>query len=607
VFTEEPPWRHSFHPEEHDTFTRFDVSSVDEEEDEEEEVEEEQNLYYPEQFDFDREQHEKVEEYEDARDVSGHKDCSTKPCQGGGTCEAHDGTFTCYCTDGRGGRLCQNSLVGPSLRVPSFSGNSYLELDTLRHAEHKTSLYMEFRSTRSDGQLLYIEQEASRGKVGAGGRDFLSLSVLQGFVEFRYNLGSGPAILRSLRKIIPGQWHSVSVKRWHQDSILVLDNDPEVLGSVGGELKSLDLTSSTFIGWVPPLLEQAPANIGTSKGLVGCIRKVKLGHRTVRFHFELEPSFRTGSQVTECQEEGCLAVTCYNQGWCEERDGHAVCQCPAPYSGPQCEQATELPQIISGGDVSRSVDPKVGGGDFGVSRDDLDDREEEPAWVPDCPQGDCHVPDFSRHSFLELPSLTNVAKYADIEVWFLTRALDGLLLYNGGKPSGGGDFISLNLVAGLLQLTYDLGSGLARIVSQRQVTLNTWHKVRFIRSGLEASLQVNSEPVVRGSSPPPMTSLNLGQPLMLGGYRHLYAVNAESGVVTGLDGAIQRLVVNGDAWTNIASRADDAMAMGTYQGPPCQNNPCRNGGTCVAHFRRLICVCRQGWRGRHCRQRDVLG
>ena len=33
------------------------------------------------------------------------------------------------------------------------------------------------------------------------------------------------------------------------------------------------------------------------------------------------------------------------------------------------------------------------------------------------------------------------------KVWFLTRALDGLLLYNGGKPSGGGDFISLNLVS----------------------------------------------------------------------------------------------------------------------------------------------------------------
>ena len=48
------------------------------------------------------------------------------------------------------------------------------------------------------------------------GRDFLSVSIVNGFVEFRYNLGSGPAVLRSLKKVILGMWHSVSVKRWHQ-------------------------------------------------------------------------------------------------------------------------------------------------------------------------------------------------------------------------------------------------------------------------------------------------------------------------------------------------------------------------------------------------------
>ena len=50
------------------------------------------------------------------------------------------------------------------------------------------------------------------------GRDFLSVSIVNGFVEFRYNLGSGPAVLRSLKKVILGMWHSVSVKRWHQVS-----------------------------------------------------------------------------------------------------------------------------------------------------------------------------------------------------------------------------------------------------------------------------------------------------------------------------------------------------------------------------------------------------
>ena len=34
-----------------------------------------------------------------------------------------------------------------------------------RYAKHKMSVYMEFWSTWSDGQLLYIEQEASRGNV----------------------------------------------------------------------------------------------------------------------------------------------------------------------------------------------------------------------------------------------------------------------------------------------------------------------------------------------------------------------------------------------------------------------------------------------------------
>lgn len=53
----------------------------------------------------------------------------------------------------------------------------------------------------------------------------------------------------------------------------------------------------------------------------------------------------------------------------------------------------------------------------------------------------------------------------------------------------------------------------------RTITLNTWHKVRIIRNGLEGSLQLDSEPFVSGRSPAPMTSLNLGEPLYLGGFR----------------------------------------------------------------------------------------
>ena len=42
-----------------------------------------------------------------------------------------------------------------------------------------------------------------------------------------------------------------------------------------------------------------------------------------------------------------------------------------------------------------------------------------------------------------------------------------MLLYNGGQSSGSGDFISVNIVNGFLVLSYDLGSGVARISSLR--------------------------------------------------------------------------------------------------------------------------------------------
>ena len=53
----------------------------------------------------------------------------------------------------------------------------------------------------------------------------------------------------------------------------------------------------------------------------------------------------------------------------------------------------------------------------------------------------------------------------------------------------------------------------------RPITLNTWHKVRVIRTGLEGSLQLDSDPFVTGRTPAPMTSLNLGEPLYIGGLR----------------------------------------------------------------------------------------
>ena len=73
------------------------------------------------------------------------------------------------------------------------------------------------------------------------------------------------------------------------------------------------------------------------------------------------------------------------------------------------------------------------------------------------------VPDFSGKSFLEYPTLQNVGKAFAIEVWFLPRANDGVLLYNG-QIGERRDFIAINLKKGHVEFTYNLGSGPAHLV-----------------------------------------------------------------------------------------------------------------------------------------------
>lgn len=73
------------------------------------------------------------------------------------------------------------------------------------------------------------------------------------------------------------------------------------------------------------------------------------------------------------------------------------------------------------------------------------------------------IPDFDGDAYLELPTLENVGMSFALEIWFLTRSPDGVLLYNG-QMGGGGDFIALNLRNGHLEFSYNLGSGLATLV-----------------------------------------------------------------------------------------------------------------------------------------------
>lgn len=110
--------------------------------------------------------------------------CSSEPCMNSGTCiDLPEVTFTCICEPQFTGDLCQHSIPLPDLvryiETPSFDGRSYIRLKPLK-AYHKLNIDVQFKTFSENGILLYDQQNAD------GSGDFVSLALVNGYIEFRY-------------------------------------------------------------------------------------------------------------------------------------------------------------------------------------------------------------------------------------------------------------------------------------------------------------------------------------------------------------------------------------------------------------------------------------
>ena len=83
----------------------------------------------------------------------------------------------------------------------------------------------------------------SQSKDGQG--DFASIAIKDGRVEFRFDTGSGPAILRSGVPINAGEWYTILVERKLREGKLEVQDKSKVLrfiiplkpsGDIGNDL-----------------------------------------------------------------------------------------------------------------------------------------------------------------------------------------------------------------------------------------------------------------------------------------------------------------------------------------------------------------------------------
>lgn len=74
------------------------------------------------------------------------------------------------------------------------------------------------------------------------------------------------------------------------------------------------------------------------------------------------------------------------------------------------------------------------------------------------------VPSFNGSSYLRYPGLgSSVLSWLDIQVTLKPTSEDGVILYNGHRTDGVGDFMAIYIHGGHLEFTFDLGTGAATI------------------------------------------------------------------------------------------------------------------------------------------------
>ncbi|KAG7481508.1 hypothetical protein MATL_G00067440 [Megalops atlanticus] len=445
--------------------------------------------------------------------------CEDVTCANGGMCFANraDG-FICLCPLGFRGPLCQESFL---LSLPSFNETrmSYTSAPWPQSSKQYLS-FMEFEITFQpalpDGTLLYSED--------TGSRDFLSITLVGGYLEFRFDCGSGAAVIRSEEPIEMDTWHELRVSRTAKNGILQVDSQRPTEGMAEGAFTQIKCSTPLYIGGVPDY-DNTKSSAGVLRPFSGNIQKVLLNDRTI----QLTADTAQGVNV-ENSLHPCVARPCANGGTCRPKWDEYECDCPLGYDGRHCQkecgnyclntvtEAIEIPQFIGRSYLiydNRDILKRVTG------------------------------------------SRTNVF------MRFKSTAKDGLLLWRGDSPMRpNSDFLSLGLQDGALIFSYNLGSGVGTVMVNGTFSDGRWHRVKAVRDGQSGKLTVDDYGAKTSKSPGKMRQLNTNGVLYVGGMKEI-VLHTNRQYMRGLVGCISHFTLSTDYHIALVEDAADGKNINT--------------------------------------------
>uniref|UniRef100_A0A8C9SB15 Neurexin 2 n=1 Tax=Scleropages formosus TaxID=113540 RepID=A0A8C9SB15_SCLFO len=321
---------------------------------------------------------------------------------------------------------------------------SYLALATLQ-AYASMHLFFQFKTTTSDGLLLFNSGDGS---------DFIVVELVKGYVHYVFDLGNGPSLMKgnSDKQLNDNQWHNVVVSR-DANNVHTLKIDSRTVTQHSNGARNLDLKGELYIGGVPKsMYNSLPKLIASRDGYQGCLASVDLNGRLP--DLIADALHRVGQVERGCDGPSttCTEDSCYNQGVCLQQWEGFSCDCTmTSYGGSFCSDPGTTYIFGRGGALITYT------------------------WPPN-----------------DRPS-TRADRLA---LGFSTQLREAVLV-RVESASGLGDYLELHIERGKIGVIFNVGTDDITI-DEHAVTVSDgkYHVVRFTRSGGNATLQVDNQPVI---------------------------------------------------------------------------------------------------------------
>ncbi|XP_021324529.1 neurexin-2-beta isoform X12 [Danio rerio] len=344
---------------------------------------------------------------------------------------------------------------------------SYVALSTLQ-AYASMHLFFQFKTTSPDGLILFNSGDGS---------DFIVIELVKGYIHYVFDLGNGPSLMKgnSDKPLNDNQWHNVMVSR-DDSNVHTLKIDSRTVTQHSNGARNLDLKGELYIGGVgKSMYNSLPKLIASRDGYQGCLASVDLNGRLSDL---IADALHRVGQVERGCEAGpgttCTEDSCSNQGVCLQQWEGFTCDCTmTTYGGPLCSDPGTTYIFGRGGALITYT------------------------WAPN-----------------DRPS-TRADRLA---VGFSTQQSDAILV-QVESSQGLGDYLQLHIEQGKVGVIFNVGTDDITI-DEPAVTVNDgkYHVVRFTRSGGNATLQVDNQPVIeRFPSGRQLTIFNSQAAIKVGG------------------------------------------------------------------------------------------